>query len=159
MPGLGPDDTVDVFCFELSEHPFALLVSDVHAIVRAVAPTPLPGAPAAVLGTIDVGGARLPLYDLRARLGLSPRAIRAQDVILLVGSAAPNAAIVVDQAAGITRVARGDIAAAQLRFPTSPLVAGIVTLAEGTRVLYDLDRFLSATEAADLSAALLSRSA
>lgn len=147
-------DQIDVLRFALGGHRFALRATDVREVVRAVASAPLPDAPPSVLGTVDVRGTRVPLYDLRARLGLPAAPIRARDVLIVVGSAARPAAIVADEALGIERIALPAFAPADLRFATPALLAGVVTLEEGTRLLFDLEAFLTETERTTLDAAL-----
>ncbi len=105
-------DEIDILRFELAGHRFALRLADVREIARAVAPSPLPDAPASVLGTIDVRGTRVPLYDLRARLGLPPAKLRARDALVLVGDGPRRAAIMVDDTLGIERIPADAIAPA-----------------------------------------------
>lgn len=147
-------DEIDILRFELAGHRFALRLADVREIARAVAPSPLPDAPSSVLGTVDVRGTRVPLYDLRARLGLPPAKLRARDALVLVGEGDRRAAIAVDETLAIERIQAAAIAPPDLRFTTPPLLAGVVTLGEGTRLLYDLEAFLTETERAVLAGAL-----
>ena len=147
-------DKIDILRFQLAGHPFALRLADVREIVRAVAPSPLPDAPVSVIGAVDVRGARVPLYDLRARLGLPGATLRARDTLILVGEGARRAAIIADEVQGIEQIPRSAIAPPELRFMTPALLAGVITLAEGTRLLFDLEAFLTEAEHAILAVAM-----
>ncbi|HWT21988.1 MAG TPA: chemotaxis protein CheW, partial [Solirubrobacteraceae bacterium] len=48
---------------------YALELADVREVVRGPAITPLPGAPAAVLGALNLRGAVIPVLDTAALLG------------------------------------------------------------------------------------------
>jgi purine-binding chemotaxis protein CheW len=46
-------------------------ISDVNQIIRAVAPTPIPGMHGAIEGIINLRGRIIPVIDLRPKLGLA----------------------------------------------------------------------------------------
>ena len=53
--------------FSLDDQRYALPLARVHRCIRVVAITPLPEAPAIVLGIIDLGGAVIPVINIRRR--------------------------------------------------------------------------------------------
>lgn len=61
--------------FRLDAQRFALPLTAVERVVRAVAVTLLPDAPAIVLGAIDVHGRVLPVLNVRRRFNLPQREI------------------------------------------------------------------------------------
>jgi purine-binding chemotaxis protein CheW len=63
VEGNGPDLVV----FGLDDQRYALALACVQRSIRVVAITPLPGAPAIVLGVIDLGGVVIPVIDIRGR--------------------------------------------------------------------------------------------
>ncbi len=69
--------------FWLDGHRFGLELSAVERVVRMVEITPLPNAPAIVMGAINVEGRIIPVVDIRARLGLPQRAVRPSDALIL----------------------------------------------------------------------------
>lgn len=151
-----PRKPVSVLRFDLGSHPFALLLADVQELLRAVAVTPLPDAPASVLGVIDLRGDLVPVYDLRPRLGLPSAPVRTTDVFVVVGLMRRLVVLKVDRVEGIEEVTPAGVEALGLRFTPSALVAGVVPLVDGTRVLYDLDGFLTELEQTQLETALAS---
>ena len=56
--------------FELAGQSYAVPLGDVREIVRPEAPTPVPGAPAGVLGIISLRGSIITVLDGCRRLGL-----------------------------------------------------------------------------------------
>lgn len=57
--------------FELAGQHYAVPLADVREIIRAEPPTPVPGAPADVLGIINLRGNIVTVLDGCARLGLA----------------------------------------------------------------------------------------
>jgi purine-binding chemotaxis protein CheW len=53
--------------FALDDQRYALALTCVQRSIRVVAVTPLPGAPAIVMGVIDLGGVVIPVIDIRGR--------------------------------------------------------------------------------------------
>jgi purine-binding chemotaxis protein CheW len=66
---------VDTLLFELDGQRYGLPAERVREILRMVAISPLPGAPEAVEGIVNVRGEIVPVYDVRKRFGLPARAI------------------------------------------------------------------------------------
>jgi purine-binding chemotaxis protein CheW len=64
-----------VLVFLLDGETFALPIDNVLEIVDPVAVTPVPHAPKIAPGLVNVRGTILPLFDIRHRLGLPPKAM------------------------------------------------------------------------------------
>lgn len=126
--------------FVLAERQFALGISVVERIVRAVEITPLPGAPAGVRGAINVEGRVIPVLDLRAHFGIPARELRATDHLVLVHTAHGSVALLVDSVAGV--IPRNESEADETT-PVGDGIAGATTLAGGIVFIHDIDRFLS----------------
>jgi purine-binding chemotaxis protein CheW len=58
--------------FRLQTHDYALAIADVIEVLRMVALTPVPEAPAWLAGVVNLRGRVIPVIDLRRRLGLPP---------------------------------------------------------------------------------------
>jgi len=56
--------------FRLNYHDYALSIGDVVEVLRMVALTPVPEAPAWLAGIVNFRGRAIPVIDLRQRLGL-----------------------------------------------------------------------------------------
>lgn len=69
--------------FALDAQIFAVWLSDVVSLVRAVAITPLAGAPPLVEGVMNVRGEIVPVFGISARFGLPAVPVRPSDQLLL----------------------------------------------------------------------------
>jgi len=152
---VGEAETTLVVEVAMDGHRFGLYAADVLEILRAATPTPLPGAPQAVSGVLNLRGTLVPVYDVRARFGLQPRPMQATDH-LVVANAGRKVAILVEQVHALVPVLTANIAAARDLPTASDGVAGVARMADGILVIFDLRRFLSDVESAQLDAALAS---
>lgn len=140
--------------FELDGQRFALPLGAVERIVRAVEILPLPGAPDIVLGAINVGGFVVPVFCARRRFGLRQSEISPEQQLLLARTAARTVAMVIDQAVGVIECAAHDVVPADTIVHGLERFQGVAALANGMVLIHDLEKFLSAPEAAQLAHAL-----
>lgn len=82
--------------FALGEHCYALPLVHVKELLRMVAIAPLPDAPRGIVGTVNLRGCVIPVWSLRARLGLSPKEATLTDQIIVVHTRAQIVGLVVD---------------------------------------------------------------
>ncbi len=68
--------------FALDDQRYALALARVQRCIRVVAITPLPEAPAIVLGIIDLGGGVIPVINIRKRFNHPPRDVRLSDYLI-----------------------------------------------------------------------------
>jgi purine-binding chemotaxis protein CheW len=147
----------------------AIRQGDVVEVAGRVHTTPLPGAPAGVLGLIRYRGELAVALDARARFGLPPKAPSIEDHMIIVrarggGGAAPSGAptgglrdagrlmaIVVDRVHGLLEADESSFEAAPV-----PLrhVQGLLTLPSGVVFVHDVAAAFSLDEEAQLDAAL-----
>jgi purine-binding chemotaxis protein CheW len=143
--------------FYIEANRYAVSAEVVGEIVRAVAVTPLPGAPSVVDGVIDVRGTIVPVFSLRRRFGLPDRAVAPRDQFIIVRTASRSAALHVDRAEELIDIDRRAIADPSRQLAGAPLVAGVALLEDGLALIHDVDTFLSRAEADALAAALVAR--
>ena len=140
--------------FALDDRRFALPVAQVREAVPAVAVTPLAGAPGVVEGVIDVHGTVAPVLDLRARFGLPPKPVAADEHLVLAHAGPRLVALRVDRATEVATLDEADVAAASADDPALRHLAGVARLADGLVLVADLAAFLTQGERAALAAAL-----
>lgn len=140
--------------FRLEDQRYALRLGAVERFVRAVEVTPLPGAPAIVLGAIDVAGSVLPVLSLRRRFGLPERELGVTDQFLIARTASRTVALVVDEALGVIDVPGATVIGAGGIVPGLEHVQGVVALDDGLVLIHDLERCLSLHEERALAEAL-----
>ena len=140
--------------FELEGQRYALHLSAVKLVVRAVEITPLPRAPDCVAGVINFQGQVVPVFNLRRRFHLPERELQLDDHIILARTVRRLVALVVDVAGGVLACADGEVLPAQAVVPGTEYVAGVVKHPDGLILIHDLDSFLSLDEEQTLEAAL-----
>ena len=146
--------TREVLVFEVAGQTYGLPTDDVRELVRAVAITPLPSAPAVIEGVVNVRGRVLPVLDLRARFHLPARALDPSDHFI-VAAAGPRGGILrVDRATHLAMIEEACIQAPETLGPGVDYVAGVAKVDGGMGLIHDLSTFLSAAEAAGLDHAL-----
>jgi purine-binding chemotaxis protein CheW len=143
-----------VVVFRLEDHRYALPLSAVERIVRAVEITPLPGAPAIVMGVISVEGRVIPVLDTRCKLGLRSRDIEPADHLVIARTATRPVALVIDEPDEVIDPPRDAIVAADAIVPGLEHVDSVAKLPDGLVLIHDVDRFLSLDEARGLDAAI-----
>jgi len=132
--------------FSLNEQLFALRLAAVERIIRAVEVTPLPGAPAIVLGVINLRGRILPVFNVRGRFRLPEREIELSDQIIVARARTRGVALVVDEVRGVREGLGEEAVAAEEILPGLEHVAGVAKLGGEIILLHDLDKFLSLAE-------------
>jgi len=133
----------ETLIFELAGRRFGFPASDVQELVRIVTITPLPLGSGPVEGVINLRGLVVPVFDLRARLGLPAKAAEIHESLVIVRRDGRAVAIRVDRPVELATLVEGDVEA------SGPLVgggegasAGVAKLPEGLAVLLDLAALL-----------------
>ena len=145
--------TREVLVFEIEGHTYGLPTKDVRELLRAVAITALPDAPATIEGVVDVRGCVLPVLDLRARFGLPAKALDPSDHFIVASAGVRGLILRVDRAMHLALVDEGAIPSQALT-PNPVYLEGVARLDDGLVLIHDVTTFLSAAEATSLDAAL-----
>jgi purine-binding chemotaxis protein CheW len=153
-PGADMKPPLRAVIFLLDGQRYALPLTAVERIVRAVEVVALPGAPHLVLGIIDMGGRVLPVISLRRRFSLPDRQVGVTDQFLIANTAARTVALVIDDAAGVIVCEPSAIAGAESIGPGMESFEGVVKLEDGLVLIHDLTKLLSLDEIRALEAAL-----
>jgi purine-binding chemotaxis protein CheW len=147
-------ESAEILVFEVEGQRYALWASDVRELVRAVAIVPLPRAPAAIEGVIDLHGRAVPVLDLRRRFGLPARAVDPSEHLIIASAGTRPVAIRADRAIELTRLQRSYLDDGAEVAPGAPYVAGLARVPGGLAIIHDLRTFLSAAEASHLDQAM-----
>lgn len=141
----------DHVVFRLGGQRYAVAAGLVEEIVRVVAGARLPAPPPLVESVIDFHGRLVPVLDVRARFGLSPKAVELSDRLIVARAGARTVALRVDD---VDEVASLISDSPESVAPVLPHVAGLARTPEGIVVIHDLAAFLSAAEGDAVDAAL-----
>ena len=148
-------EPVHLVIWRLDQLRCALAIEQVLRVIPAQALTPLPGTTPGVAGVINVGGQVLPVFDVRGRLGLPDRRLRASDHLLLAQAGARQVAVVVDSVEDTASYDPQDIVDPQSLLAASPTISGVLKLADGLLLIHDLSAFLSPQDEQTLATALI----
>lgn len=140
--------------FTLDEHRYALRLSAVERILRAVEAEPLPRAPEIVLGVINLQGRILPVVNIRKRFRLAEREVELTDHLIIARTSKRAVALIADSVTGVFELPDQEVIAADEILPGLEYVEGVVRLQDGVIFIHNLDRFLSLDEERTLEAAL-----
>ena len=140
--------------FALGDQRCALYLSAVDRVVRVVEITPLPKAPAIVLGVVNVQGGVIPIINVRKRFGLPPRNIALTDQLVITHTARRPVALVVDTVTDIVVCTERERVVAKSILPELEYVQGVAKLKDGLILIYNLEQFLSLEEEESLDQAM-----
>jgi len=117
------------------EHAFP--VEDVIEVLRMVAVTPLPEAPAWVVGVINVRGRVIPVIDLRCRLGMLPREPDLSTPIVVAASDGSATGFVADDVVEVLSLPREALQPPDRQTGPAPAVSAVAR--HGDRLILVLD--------------------
>jgi purine-binding chemotaxis protein CheW len=140
--------------FTLDEQQYALRLSAVERVLRAVAVTPMPKAPEIVLGIVNVHGRALPAIDLRRRLGAPTRSLELTDRFIVTRTARLPIILIVDSVIGVIEYEPSEITPTKKLLPKASAVEGVACFTDGMIFIHNLDSFLSLEEERALTRAL-----
>lgn len=146
---------MDLVIVELEGQRYGLHADAVAEVVRAATITPLPNAPAAVEGIINVRGSVVAVLDLRHRLGLPARTLDPSEFFALARAGDRDVALRVDRAIGLLQVDPAAVDLARPILSRSRYIAGVAKLGDGLVLIHDLEAFLSDAEATAIDEALV----
>ena len=132
--------------FTLDEQRYALRLSAVERVVRAVEITRLPKAPEIVLGLIDVQGQIIPVVNVRKRFRLPEPEIALSDHLIIARTARRKVALVADTVIGVVERSEAEMTAAGTILPGLEYIEGVAKLEDGLVFIHNLDTFLSLEE-------------
>jgi len=138
--------------FGLDDATFAITLSSVRRVIRAVEVTPLPGAPETVLGSINLRGTLIAVVDLRKKFRLAPRPIKISDRFIVAVTPRRTLAFPVDSVIGVREVTEADGGGGLPAL--APALKGVVRMGDDVVLICDLDALLSLEEEASLNRAL-----
>ncbi|HVI31029.1 chemotaxis protein CheW [Phenylobacterium sp.] len=140
----------ELISIRVDEQLFALDIMTVREIRGWSASTPLPHAPAYVLGMINLRGAVLPVLDLSSRLGLPPRSPDASSVVVVAELGDRPVGLLVDAVCDIITVDGAHIQAPPELGGDggAEMVRGVITLGDEIVTLLNLENALPAVDLA-----------
>lgn len=135
---------------------YGIPAASVVELIRAVAISPLPGAPGSVSGVINVRGTLTAVIDPAVVFGHPATPVKPSDNFALVSLPSRTVALRVESADELIDVPDADILAAEMVSSSAHRLGGVATLPDGLVVIYDPAKFLDEAESLALAHALAS---
>ncbi|MDD5558917.1 chemotaxis protein CheW [Candidatus Methylomirabilis sp.] len=145
---------ITLIVFDIDGQRYALPLHDVERVLPMVAVSPLPQAPAVVLGVMNLHGQVIPVLDLRRHFGLPIRDYGLTARLLVIRTSRRILTLAVDEVLGVREIAQETITRPDALLSGIGHVAGIVTLADGLLFIHDVEACLSLDEEQRLTTAL-----
>jgi purine-binding chemotaxis protein CheW len=140
------DTNREMILFDLDGQRFGIELRQIQRVVRVVAITPVPGAPATVLGLLNLGGTVIPVMNMRRILHRPERDLKLSDQLLIVHTAGRVVALLVDEVSGISEPRVCDEIPLDTILPDNGLIRGVLKDQGDLIFIQDVDAFLSASE-------------
>lgn len=121
-------------------------LASVERVHRCVEIIPLPDAPRAVRGVINVYGDILPVFDLRAQFGFPMREVRSDDHLIVAHALGRRIALLVDFIVDVIPCPREELIAAETILPGQKTIADALTVDGEIVLVHDLDALLAMEE-------------
>jgi len=139
--------------FVLMDETYGINVMQVQEVLRVTEIAPVPGAPAYVLGIINLRGNVVTVIDTRKRFGLPTAETNDASRIIVIESEKQVVGILVDAVAEVVELREGDIDAAPNvgTEESSRYILGVATREDGLLILVDLNKLLSDEEWQEIS--------
>lgn len=136
--------------FELAGQDYAVPLGDVREIIRPEAPTPVPGAPADVLGIISLRGSIVTVLDACRRLGLDGGNCGPDQRLVIFQAEDENVAIRIDALRDVLDLDTRELVPPPAGTSTraNDPVLGVLTRGDGSITLLDAGKLCHADEPA-----------
>lgn len=134
----------DYCIFTRSGRDFAVSVSAAHEVLAGEAATPVPQAPAALVGVLNLRGEVLPLVQLDSLLGMPPRPYVAGNQIVVVSSAEiGDVGLVVDRVRDVSSIDPKEITSCPAGEPGHRLCRGDWRSQTGVVAVLDAEKLVA----------------
>ncbi|MFZ4563374.1 MAG: chemotaxis protein CheW [Bacteroidales bacterium] len=146
-------ETNEILCFTIENIRFAICLSCVDRVIRALEVTPVPNAPLVIMGVFDYHGSVVPVINMRHRLKMTDQPVRINDVFILADTSRRKLALVADKADGIVKPTSNELIKAT-DLDSGFEAKGVLRRDDGIILIYDIEQFLSAQEELDFQEAI-----
>lgn len=140
------DKPIQLVVFILDEQQYALHLTAVERVVRAIYVTPLPKAPDIILGIVNLRGRIVPVVNVRQRFRLPAREMSPSDQLIIANTSRRTVALVADAVGDVLERPVPAVITAETILPSMKYVKGVITLQDRMILIHDLDAFLAIEE-------------
>ncbi|WP_421901236.1 chemotaxis protein CheW [Maridesulfovibrio sp.] len=140
--------------FEVDSCKFALPSVAVDRVERAVLLTPVPDAPAPVLGVVNHRGDIVPVLGLRGRIGVKERDVILSDRLIFSSANGRRMAVLADRISDVLEIENEITRDADEIWPGISLLKSFAGLAADVVLVQDMGQLLDSEQEQDLLAAI-----
>ncbi len=133
------------FVFRIDKQRYAIMLSVVEKVVRAVELITLPECPETLLGLIDMGGRIIPVIDIRKIFKLPVRGIELNDRVIICEAPLRSAAFIVDEVEGVFDFSES-ITAGEIYPEMERFIDGVGRIGNDSVIIYNIDRLFFAEQ-------------
>lgn len=147
------DEIFQRVTFQLENETYGINVMQVQEILRYTDIAAVPGAPAYVLGIINLRGNVVTVIDTRSRFGLMPAEITDNTRIVIIEAEKQVIGILVDSVAEVVYLKKSEMESAPHvgTDESAQFIQGVTNRDDGLLILVDLNKLLSDEEWDELS--------
>ena len=149
----GSDDPIlQWVTFKLDNETYGINVMQVQEVLRYTEIAPVPGAPAYVLGIINLRGNVVTVIDTRQRFGLNPADISDNSRIVIIEADKQVVGILVDSVAEVVYLRQSEIETAPNvgNDESAKFIQGVCNKNGELLILVELDKMMTEEEWSDL---------
>ena len=125
--------------FRLDDQRYALPLSAVERVVRVVELVPMPKAPTAILGVVNIQGRIIPVISVRRQFGLTERELDLTDQLIITSVENRATALLVDAVLGVVESSSDRVVPSSVVSPELNEVNGLMNLDGRTVMIQNLD--------------------
>jgi purine-binding chemotaxis protein CheW len=142
------DPVIQLVTFRLKDETYGINVMQVQEVLRVSEIAPVPGAPAHVLGIINLRGNVVTVIDTRIRFGLNSTEPDDASRIVIIESDQQVVGILVDSVAEVVELQQSDIDSAPSigSEDSARYIQGVASRDEDLLIVVDLNKLLSDQE-------------
>ena len=139
--------------FHLDDEIYGINVMLVQEVLRVTDIAPVPGAPAYIVGIINLRGNVVTVIDTRMRFGLFPKEIDDLARIVIIESEKQIVGIIVDSVSEVVDIYSNEIESAPNvgNDDTARYIEGVVSRGDELLILVDLNKLLTEDEWTEMS--------
>ncbi len=146
------DPVIQLVTFRLEDETYGINVMQVQEVLRVTEIAPVPGAPAYVLGIVNLRGNVVTVIDTRRRFDLPTADTTDSSRIVIIESEEEVVGILVDSVSEVVELRQSEIETAPSvgTEESSRHIQGVATRSDDLLIVVDLNKLLSEDEKAEL---------
>lgn len=136
--------TNEYFVFRIEDQRYAVVLSAVEKVIRAVELIALPEAPEILLGLLNMRGRIIPVVNIRKQLRLPDREIEISDRIIISQVSSRTIAFIADTVEGVVTFSQDQLNKGDQIFPEmGQHIEGVGKIDNETIIIYNVYKLFS----------------